>query len=579
LYLNVYLVVYQKNKNMIENYTPQPDQNTPQNGSHDFSMDLAKGWRKHVAEDPALVEHINSLEVPTQSEGLENTPRLQERLTNQALFRAASVIRHAAASTDIDMELVESAAYRVLGLDPNPYPKWYAESDEGKAHDVLTSPESSIEFRAPLPDKILGVEKDLHDTEKTILKILWSSGRKGGLNETELAFLEGWKQRKKDLGGVYLEDLYNRLRVGIGDDPNAIPKFQRSVERNIAQSRLLKRELAEQDGIYHLPSTDALVRKMMPQVAGGRHVLMYGMPGIAKSRIALYLGTMSNEFSGHPEKQVYECMIKEDTPTGDIFGRWTNLGVYQLGPVLQALKEDTVVSVEEFNNADHDVQSMFQRVALLKVGEKFTVQQGDRSEVFTRGPGFCIIASANPNTKGMNRFELDTAMRERFTGGVFENLYPDSEVSLGDDLEEIPDFVETILVDKETLKRKLPNKNWSDDDVDALIKISNWTQYLATHAGNDPSLSSNQGMQTALDPRLMASEKYPLTKLVLSPRQIEQCIRRAQADPELTLVDALVQFANAPDLRSLKAEQKTFASMMVNCMLVTSDQANNLFRV
>jgi midasin (ATPase involved in ribosome maturation) len=211
------------------------------------------------------------------------------------------------------------------------------------------------------------------------------------------------------------------------------------------------------------------------------------MPGIAKSRVALYMAKKVNNYNGREDMPLFETSIKPDTPVGDVIGRWVlrnGESVFEEGPVLKALSADSVVSVEEFNNADHDVQSMLQRIMLLKVGEPFVVQQGDAKKEYVRGKNFCIIASANPDTKATNRFKLDNAMRERFTGGIFESLYPDSKVKLGEDLEEIPDFVDSLLVDKATLKRKLPNKHWSDEDVDKLGRVAYWTQVLATNPGS-----------------------------------------------------------------------------------------------
>ena len=553
------------------------EENTPQNIPHDLANDHAIAWQNHIIENPELIDLVAPVDVSNVA-----NPQLEQQLDKQRAGRAASILRIAGqAEADIYPDAVETAK-RVLGIDTNPYIEWRSQDAEGQKLDLALGAEFA-DFRGRLPEKIGDIEQSMQDAREKIFKILWSSGRNEGLSPTDHKVLEGWRARKEALkdGGGYRTDVLELLRLRFNHLPadEARKKTEQAIDRGQTIARLERQKQSKTDGVFHLKNSDTLIEGILPQIGAGKHVLIYGKPGIAKSNIARYSARKSMKYDGRDEEIVAEISVKPDTRISEIIGGWRLRGetVFDPGIVLQALEKDIPVSINEFNNADHDIQSVLERIMLLKPGEPFVVQQGDAKKVYTRGKGFCIIATANPDSKTTSRFKVDTAMRERFTGGIFEAEYPDQEVGIGDDPIETVEIIETLLADPKKLTRHLPNPKWIDKDVDNLAKITHWTQYLATHPGS--SVDSSLPGHNAMPSPAFASEKPPLAHIVMSPRQMQDTIERAVADPTLSLLDALVKVLNAPDLREHRDEQKVTAEMLKQYFTVDSAKINAQFRL
>lgn len=498
--------------------------------NHVLRNEQAEAFAAHVEVHPDLVSAISP----------SNNERADDQRQARAARQTASLLRHAKDPTYLD---------------------WVATDPIGNASEALINNEALEPATEPLPSTILGVEKDLDHCRNERLGLLWKSGQDNGLGKTGGALLDALAGRSKRLSDQKA-DLFNRLRLDFSDLPaaEAIRATKTKAEQKGRLTMLQAHAAMERDGIIHLPSTDAKAEKFMPLIGAGKHILLMGPRGNVKSRFFEYLAQKSMDFAGK-EGLPYKVGLNPNTLQSELIGRWTLKDgdtIFEPGPIMKAFIEDKPVIINEFNNADHELVSALEDIMLLSEGKSITFQQGDVKQSYARGKNFCVLGTANPDGKLHDRFAIDAAMRERFTGGIYDMEYPDSDVGIGEDPTENLYLLEVLLTDKSGMVAE-PNTNWSASDVDTLAKIAHWTQYLAS---NPASSVDEQRFKDLFDNTNYGTLQPVLSNVVLGPRAMLELASRAQADPRLSLADVLVDFADAPDMRTHSAERRIFANIL-----------------
>lgn len=545
---------------------------------HELRREQAEAFANFIAHQELPQHQVIDAEALRENSAYdsETIDRLARLVTARSTRRDASLLR---------WQAINNGA-------TNEYTSWLSSDLIGSTAEAMIAGEKLPIEVEPLPNSILGTEKELDERRMQRLHILWRSGQNGGLGISEARIFDELIDRTNQLQ-KNTTVLFNELSRSIVAEDEAEAR-QRTILRALQKSRLIRSEhhkQAERDGIIHLPSTDARAEKFMPLVAAGKHLLFMGPRGTAKSAFSRYLANMATEFAGserpvfatlkeagkqvdaqeHIDDTIPEITLTPKTQESEIVGRWTLQNgdtIFAPGPLLQALERDVPFIIEEFNNAGHELQSVMQRVMLLKPGQPISFQHGDSTKVFTRGKNFCVIANANPNDGTYDRYNIDAAMLERFTGGDYYFGYPDQGIKYEDDPIENKMLLEIALTDKSG-KVRSPNQNWGKEDLSKLASLAHRTQYLASH----PAASvRNQHIKAFLGHDNFGTNKPVLANVVLSPRLALDLVARAQANPTLTLQDVLVDFAASPVLMSHHRERRVIAELMVQHNIILEEK-------
>ena len=159
---------------------------------------------------------------------------------------------------------------------------------------------------------------------------------------------------------------------------------------------------------------EALVERLLVGLLGGGHLLLEGMPGLAKTRAVRAL-------AAGLELRFKRIQFTPDLIPGDITGSDIFLpreGRFQFveGPLF-----NDIILADEINRAPPKVQS-----ALLEAMEERQVTVGDSSRPLT--PLFTVIATQNP-IEQEGTYPLPEAQLDRFFMKVHID-YPDGETEL-----------------------------------------------------------------------------------------------------------------------------------------------------
>jgi MoxR-like ATPase len=194
-----------------------------------------------------------------------------------------------------------------------------------------------------------------------------------------------------------------------------------------------------------------LIEVAVATLATDRALLLLGVPGTAKSWVSEHLAAaisgrstlLVQGTSGTPEEAIrygwnYARLLAEGPTAGALVP----------SPVLTAMREGSIVRVEELTRIPSDVQD-----ALITVLSEKILPVPELREEVQAAKGFNLIATANDRDKGVN--ELSAALRRRFNTVVLplpDNLEDEvrivstrvAELSAALELPPVPSAVEEV---------------------------------------------------------------------------------------------------------------------------------------
>ncbi len=198
-----------------------------------------------------------------------------------------------------------------------------------------------------------------------------------------------------------------------------------------------------------------IVRFMFISLLTGNHILLEGVPGLAKTMLA-------NEFARHTKMdfkriQFTPDMLPSDVTGNIIFDVESRKMEFRSGPIFS-----NVILADEINRTPPKVQS-----ALLESMEEHQVTVG--GETHPLPVPFFVIATQNP-IEQEGTFPLAEALMDRFLFRYYLS-YPtrEEEIRILDSIDEVKDLSITLTPDEITAFRAEVDSVYACDEIKAYI--------------------------------------------------------------------------------------------------------------
>lgn len=294
-----------------------------------------------------------------------------------------------------------------------------------------------------------------------------------------------------------------------------------------------KKEL--EDGLLMTEQMRDIIDQVLPALSRGEPALLVGETGGAKTALAefisrKYFGVEAEFISGNAEFNNYQLMGKATLDEKNT----ATVSSYSPGPAVRAMEEGKPLIVDEINAIPPGLLKRMNKLAQLRPGDRFVVQEDSGREVVVQ-PGFCVIATANEKSKRYKQVEdLSVEFMNRFGANIYRVRYPDHDVQFGAVPTENVLLAHAAVIDK---KGELP-EDMNPDVLYNFVKACHVSQQV---------FSGNQGegydIYTPGDRRV--DNKPGLDETVLAPRTMVGILKDvAGSYGQVSLEKSLARFVD-----------------------------------
>ncbi len=164
---------------------------------------------------------------------------------------------------------------------------------------------------------------------------------------------------------------------------------------------------------------DALVDRCIVSLMGEQGLMLVGEPGTAKSMLSELLTaatTGSTELLVQGSAGTTEDHVRYGWNYALLIAEGPSERALVPSPVLQAMRDGTVVRIEELTRCPPEIQDGLISILSEKM---IAIPELGRHAVVRAAPGFNVIATANLRDRGVN--EMSSALKRRFN---FETVHP-----------------------------------------------------------------------------------------------------------------------------------------------------------
>lgn len=226
--------------------------------------------------------------------------------------------------------------------------------------------------------------------------------------------------------------------VRVPDDSAWAPLIDSAERRDAvlieaAKNRLRSARAELNAGLLLTPQMVAIIAEALPALIRGEPMLLLGETGGAKTALAEYLarhhlGTEPELVSGYGDVNSYQLFGAHELRRE----AGVTVSAFVPGPVVRAMSEGLPLILDELNAMPADFLKRFNKILQLRPGDLVAVQEDSGRELQV-APGFCVIATANEQSKRYRGLEpLSAEFLNRFGPNTFRVRYPDAGRSYTD---------------------------------------------------------------------------------------------------------------------------------------------------
>lgn len=251
-----------------------------------------------------------------------------------------------------------------------------------------------------------------------------------------------------------------------------------------------------------------IINELLPSISAGKPALLVGETGGAKTALAEYIsrhyfGVEPEFISGYADVNSYQVMGKMSLENKD----GVPVSEFVPGPMVRAMESGRILILDEVTAMPAEFLKRLNKIAQLRPGDKFTVQEDSGREVTVK-PGFVILATANEKSKRYKGVEdLSVEFQNRFGANVVRVHYPDHNVVYG----QPP--IENAIIARAALTDRAGGivGNIDPNELESFIKACHITQQVFTG-------KHGEGFDDYVDSERKADGKPGLDEAVLAPR-------------------------------------------------------------
>ncbi len=210
--------------------------------------------------------------------------------------------------------------------------------------------------------------------------------------------------------------------------PEKLAEVRREVHRRID----IERRRDFEKGLVMTDQMREIIDELLPSLSQGKPALLLGETGGAKTALAEYIsrqyfGVEPEFISGYGDVNSYQVMGKMSLANED----GATVSEFVPGPVVRAMEDGRPLILDEITAMPAEFLKRLNKIAQLRPGDVFTVQEDSGREVTIKS-GFVIIATANEKSKRYKGVEdLSVEFQNRFGANVIRVHYPDHNVVHG----------------------------------------------------------------------------------------------------------------------------------------------------
>lgn len=269
-------------------------------------------------------------------------------------------------------------------------------------------------------------------------------------------------------------------------------------------------------GLLLTPQMVTIIDEALPALHRGEPILLLGETGGAKTALAEYLsrhhlGTEPELVSGYGDVNSYQLFGAHELRRDE----GVTVSAFVPGPVVRAMSEGIPLILDELNAMPADFLKRFNKILQLRPGDLVAVQEDSGRELEV-APGFCVIATANEQSKRYRGLEpLSAEFLNRFGPNTFRVRYPDAGRSYAD----AP--VENLLLASASVAEadgSLPH-GISVEDLDRVARAAFISQQVF-------SGRHGEGFDTFLSSERRLDGRPGLEEHVLAPRTLVALLRK-----------------------------------------------------
>ena len=313
--------------------------------------------------------------------------------------------------------------------------------------------------------------------------------------------------------------------------PELLGDIRQEVRRRVDSNR--RRDFER--GLVMTDQMKEIIDELLPSLAQGKPVLLLGETGGAKTALAEYIsrqyfGKEPELISGYGDVNSYQVMGKPDLKNDD----GTPVSEFTPGPMIRAMESGRPIILDEVNAMPAEFLKRLNKIAQLRPGDTFTVQEDSGREVTIKS-GFCIIATANEKSKRYKGIEdLSVEFQNRFGANVVRVYYPDHNVVYG----QPP--IENAVIAKAALTDRAGSLvgGITAEDLERFVRACHVTQQV--FSGNH-----GNGFRDFVDSERIADNKPGLDEAVLAPRTMVALLEKVRDSyGKITLEQTIRRFVS-----------------------------------
>lgn len=284
----------------------------------------------------------------------------------------------------------------------------------------------------------------------------------------------------------------------ITKDGKEVPELNQRVVDELARRKRLDDRREIRHGLLLTDEMEKLTETFVPQLLGGKPVLLVGETGGAKTAAAEYMAGEVNrqlgkdpkayEFvSGYDDVNSYQLMsrlglkVQDGMPSDteiesltqkilgdeqagqqlspeiisaarlkavDILFDKKVVTVSEDGPLARAIRHGMPIIIDEGNAIPPGMLKRLNKFLQIRPGDTFTLQE-DGGERVTVQKGFCVIFTANEKSaRYSSTYELPADFKNRFAANVGRVSYPDLDVLPGQPPQTLLRLAEATIVNQ-----------------------------------------------------------------------------------------------------------------------------------
>ncbi len=290
------------------------------------------------------------------------------------------------------------------------------------------------------------------------------------------------------------------------------------VTREVHRRKDIQNRRDFERGLVMTGQMKVIIDELLPSLAQGKPALLLGETGGAKTALAEYIsrqyfGAEPEFISGYGDVNSYQVMGKMSLAKED----GATVSEFVAGPIVRAMEAGVPVIVDEVNAMPAEFLKRFNKIAQLRAGDTFVVQEDSGREVTIKS-GFVIIATANEKSKRYKGVEdLSVEFQNRFGANVVRVHYPDHDVVYGEPPRE------NAVIAKAALTDRSGNMvgGIEAEELERFIKACHVTQQV--FSGNH-----GKGFRDYTSSERIADNKAGLDEAVLAPRTMVALLEKVR---------------------------------------------------